>query len=310
MSPQNSIAVVSRTFSKNPELAHELRKYFPNVRFNTEHKLAHSDLASFIGDASGAIIALEHIDDYVLDQCPHLEIISKYGVGLDNIDSEACKARSITVGWTGGSNRLSVAEMTIGFMLALSRNLFKTTMELKKGVWNKNGGFELSGRTVGIVGVGNVGKEVIRLLKPFNCRILVNDIIDQRDYYLTEEVKEVSKEEIYAQAEVISLHVPLTPLTKRMVNEAMLELMRPEAYLINTARGSLVDYHALKDALQSKKIAGAAIDVYDEEPPNDIELLSLDTLICTPHIGGNSKEAVLAMGMSAIEHLKKHFFTT
>lgn len=307
MSNNNSIAVVSRTFSNTPELVDELRKHFADVKLNHERKLAHNELAAFIGDAEGAIVALESIDGYVLDQCPNLKIISKYGVGLDNIDLEACKQRNIRIGWTGGINRLSVAEMTIGFMLALSRNLFRTSTELKRGIWNKNGGSELSGNTIGIIGVGNSGKEIIRLLKPFNCRIIVNDIIDQHDYYQAHGVEELSKEEIFASAKIISLHMPLTPSTERIVNESTIALMRPDAYIINTARGALIEYNALKDALRSGRIAGAAIDVYNEEPPKDKELLSLDNLICTPHIGGNSKEAVLAMGMSAIEHLKKHF---
>lgn len=307
MPDKKTIAVVSRTFSNTPELVDELCNHFTEIRFNKEAKLAHDELVSFIGDAEAALIALETVDVYVLDRCPNLKIIAKYGVGLDNIDVEACKQRGIKIGWTGGTNRLSVAEMAVCFMMGLSRNLFKTSTELKRGIWDKDGGVELSGRTVGIIGVGNAGKEVIRLLKPFNCHILVNDIVDQREYYQAEGVEEVSKEEMFARAEIISLHVPLTPLTERMINQETLTPMRSGAYLINTARGPLVDYSALKEALQSKRLAGAAIDVYDEEPPKDMELLSLDTLICTPHIGGNSKEAVMAMGMSAIQHLKDHF---
>lgn len=307
MSNQNSIVVSSRTFSNTPVLVDELRKHFNDVRFNQEHKLSSVELANFIGNAKGIIVGLETIDDQVLDRCPNLEIIAKYGVGLDSIDLEACARRGIQIGWTGGVNRLSVAEMTIGFMLMLSRNLSKTSIELKRGVWNKDGGSQLSGRSVGIIGVGNTGKEVIRLLKPFGCRIFVNDIVDQRDYYQAEGVEGMSKEEIFAHADIISLHVPLTSSTYRMVNKAVLASMRPDAYIINTARGPLVDYQALKESLRSKRIAGVATDVYEEEPPMDTELLSFDNVICTPHIGGNSKEAVLAMGMSAIEHLKKHF---
>ena len=307
MSNKSSIAVVSRTFSNIPSLVSEMGEYFSNVRFNVNDKLAGDDLIGFIGDAEGALIALEPVDDYVLERCPNLKIISKYGVGLDNIDLEACKKRGIQIGWTGGTNRLSVAEMAVGFMLALSRNLFKTSYELKRGVWDKDGGFQLSGRTVGIIGVGNAGKEVVRLLKPFNCHILVNDIIDQSEYYKAEGLEEVSKEELFKRADIITLHVPLTPDTERMINEVTISRMGPGAFVINTARGPLIDYGAVKEALKSKKIAGAAIDVYDEEPPKDAELLSLDNLICTPHIGGNSKGAVIAMGMSAIKHLKEYF---
>jgi D-3-phosphoglycerate dehydrogenase len=307
MSKHSSIAVVSRTFSNVPELVAELNKYFTNVRYNPTEKLKGESLVEFIGDAEAALVALEQVDGAVLDACPNLKIVSKYGVGLDNIDLAACKERGVKIGWTGGTNRLSVAEMAVGFMLSLARNLFKTSYELKRGIWNKDGGRQLSARTVGVIGVGFTGKEVIRLLKPFNCRILVNDIIDQREYYEREGLIEATKEQIFKEADVITLHVPLTKETERMINQDTLALMQPTTFVINSARGPLIDLQALKRALQNGTIAGAAIDVYDEEPPRDIDLLSLNNLICTPHIGGNSREAVLAMGMAAIEHLKEHF---
>jgi D-3-phosphoglycerate dehydrogenase len=307
MPNQSSIAVCSKTFSNTSILVEELKKCFSNLEFNYEKDLDGDELVAFIGEAKGAIVALEKIDNYILDRCPNLEVIVKYGVGLDNLDLASCKRHNVRVGWTGGTNRLSVAEMTIGFMLALSRNLFRSSLELKWGLWNKNGGLQLSGRTVGIIGVGNVGKEVIRLLKPFNCRIMVNDIINQDDYYQAQGVKEASKEQILKEAEIISLHMPLNSDTKHFINETTLALIRPDAYIINTARGPLVDYSTLKDSLLNKKVAGFATDVYDEEPPKDKELLSFDNVICTPHIGGNSKEAVFAMGMSAIDHLKQYF---
>lgn len=308
MSANSKIAVSSRTFSGTPELVEEIKKYFTNIVFNTEKELSDKDeLAAFTGDAEGLLVALDPVDDSVLAKCPNLQIVSKYGVGLDNVDIPALERRGVKLGWVGGVNKLSAAEMTVGFMLGLSRNLFKGSYELKQGIWNKDGGFNLSGRTVGIIGVGHIGKEVIRLLAPFNCKILVNDIIDQSAYYASVGVTEATKEEIYSQAEIITLHTPATPLTHHLINETSINMMRKNALVINAARGPLVDYTALKKALQEGRIAGAATDVYDEEPPQDTELISLNTLVTTPHIGGNSKEAVVAMGMSAIEHLKKHF---
>jgi phosphoglycerate dehydrogenase-like enzyme len=161
--------------------------------------------------------------------------------------------------------------------------------------------------TVGIIGVGNIGKEVIRLLKPFNPKVLVNDIIDQGEYYKTEGVEEVSKEEMMKRADLISLHVPLTEETERMINNDNLALMKQGVYIVNTARGGLLDYKALKDALKGGRVAGAAIDVYDEEPPTDRELLSFDQVVNTPHIGGNSSQAVRAMGQAAIDNLKNFY---
>jgi D-3-phosphoglycerate dehydrogenase len=196
-----------------------------------------------------------------------------------------------------------VAEMTLGYMLMLCRNLYVTSNQLKSGTWNKSGGFQLSGKTVGIIGVGYIGKEVIRLLKPFNCKILVNDILNQDDYYGEHSLIECSKETIYKDADVITIHTPYDESTNDLINMEVFRMMKKNAFIINSARGGIINENDLKYALQNNLIAGAAIDAYNEEPPSDKELLSLSNLICTPHIGGNAQEAVEAMGMSAIKHL-------
>ena len=185
----------------------------------------------------------------------------------------------------------------------LIRNLYITSNQLKSGVWNKNGGANLSGKVIGIIGVGFIGKELIRLLKPFSCRILVNDIIDQREYYESVDVEFVDKETIFRESDIVSLHTPATSLTHKLVNKDSIDLMKSSGLILNTARGELVDLDALKIALKDKKIGGAAVDVYYQEPPEDPELLEIENLITTPHIGGNSNESVIAMGQSAIRSL-------
>jgi len=299
------IAVTSPSFSKNKILQEELKKVFANVKLNIDGiRFSKKEVIEYLKDCDGAIVGLEKIDREVLENLPNLKYISKYGVGLNNIDLDECKKRGIKIGWRGGVNRLSVAEMTLGFMLMLSRNLYITSNQLKNGIWNKNGGFQLSEKTIGIIGVGFIGKELIRLLKPFNCKILVNDIINQDKYYKENNLIETSKEEIYKNADFITIHTPLTDKTKNMITLKELSLMKKTAFLINTARGGIVNEKDLKYALMNNIIAGAAIDVYEIEPPTDEELLKLPNLICTPHIGGNAKEAVLAMGRSAINNLK------
>ena len=302
------IVTTSPSFSKNITLQKEIYKYFPNAKLNLNGKRFNKDeLIDFIKDANGIIVGLEPIDSEVLDSCPNLKIISKYGVGLNNIDLDACKKRNIAIGWTGGVNRLSVAEMALGFMLMFSRNLFITSNQLKKGTWNKSGGFELSGKTIGIIGVGFIGKELNRLLKPFGCKILVNDIINQDEYYKKEGLIEVTKEEIFKKSDIITIHTPHNKTTDNMITLDVLKSMKPTSYILNTARGGIINEKDLKYALQNGIIAGAGIDAYIEEPPTDREFIELPNLICTPHIGGNSKEAVEAMGMSAISHLKGFF---
>ncbi len=266
-----------------------------------------SELIDFIGDAAGLVIGLDSLDDEVLAACPTLRIISKYGVGLDNIDLDACNARGIAVGWTGGTNKRSVAEMDLCFMLALTRNLYPASMVLKGGTWKKDGGFQLSGRTIGIVGLGHTGAEIVRLLEPFECKVLGNDIVDKSSFCSTNGVQEVDKEEIYRNADIITLHAPLTDLTHHLINRETLSKMKKTAFVINTARGPIVNQEDLKQALKDSTIAGAALDVYETEPPADMELLGLRNLFCTPHIGGNADEAIMAMGMSSIHHLKAFF---
>lgn len=303
-----NIVVTSPSFSKNKTLQDEIYKYFPNAKLNFEGvRFNQNELIDYIKDADGIIVGLEPINAEVLKECPNLKIVSKYGVGLNNIDLNECKKKDITIGWTGGVNRLSVAEMTLGYMLMLSRNLYVTSNELKDGVWNKTGGFQLSGKTVGIIGIGYIGKEVVRLLKPFGCKILVNDIIQQDEYYKENSLIEVTKEELYKNSDFITLHTPFDKTTDNLITLETMKLMKPSAYLLNSARGGLINEKDLKIALIGGIIAGAAIDAYVEEPPTDKEFLSLPNLICTPHIGGNAKEAVEAMGMSAIGHLRKFY---
>ena len=303
-----NLAVTSPSFSSNVVLQKELYKYFPNAKLNLDGKRFNQDeLIEYIKNADGVIVGLEPINIEVLEKCPSLKILSKYGVGLNNVDLTECEKRNITVGWTGGVNRLSAAEMAIGFMMMLSRNLFITSNDLKKGTWNKSGGFQLSGKTIGIIGVGYIGKEVVRLLKPFRCKILVNDIIDQTDYYYKNNLKEVSKEEIFKKADIVTIHTPYDDSTDNMVDITILKGMKDTSFILNTARGGIINETDLKYALKNKIIAGAAIDSYIEEPPTDREFITLPNLICTPHIGGNSIEAVEAMGLSAISHIRNYF---
>ena len=304
----HKVAVSSISFSKSPALREKLLSIFPNCIFNKyERRLSGQQLAEFLNNADAAIIGTETIDDFLLEHTPSLKIISKYGVGLDSIDQESLKSRNIFLGWTGGINRRSVAELTLCFMLGLCRNIFSSGFKLKQSEWDKNGGNQLSGKTAGIIGCGEIGSDVVRLLSPFNCNLLVRDIVDKSVFCREQEVLEVSTEEVLENSDIVSLHVPLTELTRQMVNENFLQKMKSTAFLINTCRGEVVNQGALKSALLKKIIAGAALDVFTDEPSTDAEFLSLPNLMVTPHIGGNAREAVEAMGHSAIDHLVSFF---
>jgi len=293
------IKVTAESFIKNPVLCAELLSEFPSAVFWDRDISLHA----FCADAEALIVGRETIDGEFLSACPQLKIVSKYGVGLDNIDSSACEKNNVTIGWTPGVNKISVAELALGFMLGASHNIFNTGLALKSGSWHKNGGVQLYGKTVGIIGVGHVGKELIRFLQPFHCKILVNDIIEQPEYYYSNNLVENSKNDIYREADFISLHVPLTDETNQLITKNELDLFKPTSYLINTCRGEVINQDDLKGALTNQKIAGAYLDVFETEPCADMELLGLPNLFATPHIGGNAWEAVLAMGRSAIRHI-------
>jgi phosphoglycerate dehydrogenase-like enzyme len=299
------VGVTTVAFSKNETLIAQLQDIgFKKVHTNVNGKrFSKSELISILSKCDVAIVGLDEIDRSVLSKTTKLKAISKYGVGLNNINFEDCKKYNVDVLHTQGVNKRSVSEMTLGFMLGLARNLFLTSNLLKNGTWKKDGGMQLSGKKIGIIGVGNIGKDLISILKPFNCEILVNDIVDQKKYYKENKLLEVSKEFIFKNADFITVHIPLDNTTKNIINKKSLSTMKSSSFVINTARAGIINQEDLKWALQNKIIAGAAVDVYENEPPLDKELLLLPNLINTPHIGGNSKEAVEAMGVSAVNNI-------
>jgi D-3-phosphoglycerate dehydrogenase len=302
------VGVTPPAFCRSEILRTKLSRVFPDSTFNDRScYLSESELIEFLKDADAAVIGRDPISEKVLQSLPNLKIIAKYGVGLDSIDQEAMGRHGVHLGWTPGVNRLSVAEMTVGFMIGLCHNLFRGGYGLKSGEWRKHGGVQLAGKTVGIIGCGHVGMEVVRLLVPFGCEILACDILDKSEFCREYEGSQVELGELITRSDIVSLHVPLTELTRNMMDGEVFKQMKTTAFLINTSRGGVVDQEALKTALRDETLAGAALDVFVEEPPADKELLALPNLMVTPHIGGNTREAVEAMGGSAIDHLVKFF---
>lgn len=304
MNLKDKVAVCSRSFSNNQDLRQELLQRYQNVTFNDEGiKLSGDTLVEFIQGHDKAIIALETVDEYVLSKLPQLKIISKYGVGLDMIDLKAMEKFGVKLGWTAGVNKRSVAELVIAFAIALLRHVPTGNDLVRSGGWKQLIGAQLTGSTFGIIGCGNVGRDLVKLLQPFNCKILVNDIIDQHEFYAANNIRPVGLEELLLEADIVSMHLPLDISTRDLLNMDKLSLLRPSAILINVARGGMVDEQSLKELLMSKKLAAAAFDVFAQEPPSDFELLNLPNFLATPHIGGSSAEAILSMGRAAIHSL-------
>ena len=304
MNTTDNVAVCSRSFSRHPILRAEILSRFANVTFNeTGLQLEGAELIDFLKGHNKAITAMETVDEALLSALPELQVIGKYGVGLDMIDFDAMRRHGKHLGWVSGVNRRSAAELTLAFAIVMLRHVVAGNREILAGGWRQLMGGQLSGRTVGIIGCGNIGKDLVHLLEPFQCPILVNDIRQYPEFYSKFNLQQVSKEELLTRSDVVTLHVPLDDSTRNMLTTERLSLMKPTAILINAARGGLVDEMALKEMLKDKRLAAAAFDVFIQEPPQDRELLELDNFLATPHIGGSAEEAIIAMGLAAIDGL-------
>jgi D-3-phosphoglycerate dehydrogenase len=302
------VVVTPPAFCKSEHLKSKLSSLFPNTVYNEKNDyLSESELIEFLKDADAAIIGRDPVTKTTLEVLPQLKMISKYGVGLDNLDIPSIKEKGVGLTVTAGTNKRSVAELTLSFMLGLCHRTFIGAERLKRGEWIREGGRDLSGKIIGVIGCGNVGKEVVHLLKPFGCVVLVCDIEDRSAFCRDQGVTESSFESLIEKSDIVTLHVPLTDLTRDMINEVILRKMQANAYLINTSRGPVVNPSALHESLVSGGISGAALDVFCSEPPDDMEFLQLPNLMVTPHIGGNSVEAVEAMGQAAIDNLVEFF---
>ena len=301
------VAVASRSFSRNPVLREELLARYPRSRFNDHGTavLSGDALVQFLRGHEKAITGLDVLDEAVFRAVPELRLVSKYGVGLDMIDLDAARARGVSVRWTPGVNRQAVAELTICFMIALCRSVVPLAQELAAGGWRHPGGRQISSSTVGIIGCGHVGQRVARLCRAFGATVVANDIRAYDDFYRDAGVTPVTLDALLEQSDIVTIHLPLDASTRGLLGARALARMKPDALLVNTARGAIVDEQALKGSLVEHRLGGAAFDVFAVEPPPDRELLLLPTFIGTPHIGGGTREAVLAMGRAAIAGLER-----
>ena len=298
------VAVASRSFSKNATLRTELSSRYPHSTFNdTDRVLAGGELVRFLQGHTKAITGLDVLDESVFRHVPELRLVSKYGVGTDMIDLDAARRHGVAVRWTPGVNRQAVAELTIAFMIALSRSILPLAVGLREGAWRQPGGGQLSSAVVGILGCGAVGQTVARLCRAFGSRVLAHDIQAYDGFYAEAGVSPVSLESLLRESDIVTIHLPLDASTRGMIDAGAISLMKETAFLINTARGGIVSETALAAALADGRLGGAAADVFGVEPPVDAQLLRLPTFIGTPHIGGSTREAVLAMGRAAIAGL-------
>jgi len=263
-------------------------------------KLKESEVAEMAAEFGVLIAGTETISARVMQQAPHLQLIARVGIGLDGIDLQEARRRGIEVAYTPEPPGIAVAELTVGLILALLRHVGRADRSLRNGVWHRLMGRRLARCTVGVIGVGRVGKRVIRHLQGFAPRILANDLRPDLAFSDEHPVTWTDKDTIYREADIITFHLPLTAATRHLVTARQIEQMQPHAVLINTARGSIIHEADLAEALRMQRLAGAAVDVFEQEPYSG-ELTSLDTCLLTCHMGSMSFDCRARMEIEATE---------
>jgi len=262
-----------------------------------------NELAAVIGDAVGYVAGVEPITAATLRAAAKLKAISRNGTGIDNIDAEEAARRNIVIRKADGANARGVAELAIGLMLAAARGISASDRDLKAERWKRSQGFELEGKTLGIIGVGKIGKLVAGFALAFGMKVLAYDAYPDLGFAPSTDFGFVSLEELLARADIVTLHCPPLPDRTALIGEARLATMRSGVIIINTARQSLVDEAALLRGLENGAVAWYAIDAFDREPPEDFSLAKHERVIVTPHIGGFTAESVERAAEAAIDNL-------
>ncbi len=266
-------------------------------------------LPSQLGDADALIVrSAVQVDGSLLEHAKKLRVIGRAGVGVDNIEVDAATRKGIAVMNTPGANAIAVAEQTLGMMLAMARHLCRANELMHAGKWEKKSlqGTELRGKMLGIVGLGRIGMEVAKRARAFAMEVIAHDPFVSPAVAKEQGIRMASLDDIYAAADYLTLHVGLTPQTTGMINAESLKKMKKGVRLVNCARGELVNEADLAQAIKHGHVAGAALDVFSEEPPKNSPLLALDNVVLTPHIGGSTHEAQEAVGVQIARQIKEY----
>jgi phosphoglycerate dehydrogenase-like enzyme len=287
------VLILSRKFREQSDFARE----FLEARGCTiaersfDYPVTEDVLVEIMPEVDGLITGLEQITPRVFAAANRLKVVSAGGVGYDHINVAEANRRGVAVCICEGCNNYSVSELVFGMMVGLARGIYPADRALREGEWMRYLGFDLWGKTLGIIGLGRVGKSVALLGRAFGMRVLANDVSWDITFANQNGISYVPFERVLDESDFITMHVPLTPQTHEMIDEAALARMKPSAYLINAARGPVVKESALVDALQTHKIAGAGLDVFEVEPHPSNPYVGLDNVIMTPHVGGSTQEA-------------------
>jgi D-3-phosphoglycerate dehydrogenase len=297
------LLVTPTSYGRNdPRLKTDLEAQVGQVTYNPTGKpLTSAEVRDLLPGVDGYIAGLDVIDSAALSGADRLKVISRYGVGVDEVDLAAAKARGIVVTNTPGANSASVAELALGMILALARHLPEAMEAMHLGKWPRITGLSLEAKTVGILGLGAIGRQLVRRLQGFDCRIVAHDPSVDGAEIAAMGVELTGMDEVLGRSDFVSLHLPLLPETRGMVNDEFLAKVKPGGYLINTARGEIIDEDALLRALRSGRLRGVGLDAFVKEPPDpDSPLLKLPQVLATPHLGAMTDGATSNMGWMAM----------
>ena len=299
------VLVTPTSFGKNePSLCTELEDSVGEVVYNTTGRPLDADqLIKIIPGFDGYIAGLDDITHDAIIVADRLKVIARYGVGIDKVDLDAAREKGIIVTNTPNANASSVAELTVGLIIALIRQIPVANAAIRTGEWPRLHGISLEGKTVGIFGFGAIGQRVARRLTSFGCQLITFDPYINKEVADELEVEIVTKDEIVRRSDILSLHCPAVDETRGMVNTDFLAQMKPGSYLINTARGDILNETALYESIQKRHLSGAALDVFSQQPPNpENPLLNLHQVILTPHMGAHTDSATYNMGWGALQN--------
>lgn len=302
---KENILVTPRSFGKNmPELFERLEQAGYAVKRNTTGAILEKEqMRELLADCAGVIVGVDPLDGETLACAPGLRAIAKYGVGVDNIDLDYCKAHDIRVSRTVGANSEAVADYALALMLAVARGVVRIDGKCRKLNWGKITTRDVSHATLGLFGLGAIGRLVAKRARGFEMKIMAYDPWWPEEFARENGIERAEPAQIFQNADFISLHLPLTPETAGFVGQEELAMMKKDAVLINTARGGLVDEKALLRALKEGRIYGAGLDAFAHEPPEDADWFALDNVVLGSHCAASTRGATENMGRMATENL-------
>jgi D-3-phosphoglycerate dehydrogenase len=296
--------LVTPTSFKGGAALEKLKAFAGEVVANPYNRpLGEDELIPLVADCDGYIAGLDYITQKVIGKAENLKVISRYGAGVDRVDVAAAKAKNIVVCNTPGVNAKAVADLTIALILSLARKIPLLDRQTRTGDWPRSTGIELGGKTIGIFGLGAVGKAVAERAAGFSMRIMAYDPYINESYAASKGIIAADFDEVVKTADFLCLHLPLTEKTRHIFSEKVMKTMKRGAFIINTARGGLIDEEAAYALLTSGHLGGLGLDVFEAEPPKASPLFGLDNVVLTPHVASHTEEAAAGMAEMAVQNL-------